>query len=191
MRVAFYGGSFNPPHVAHVLAVTYALSVGGFERVLVVPVYSHAFDKQLCPFEHRVCMCGLAMGWLPGVEVSRVEASLETPSLTLRTLEHLRAAHPDYQLRLMVGADVLGEADKWYAFDRVGEIAPPYVLGRVGVRHPDAPPPVVPDVSSTRIRALLSRRGSPEADAELSRSVPWDVLAYIDEHGLYRGEGSA
>lgn len=190
MQVAFYGGSFNPPHVAHVLAVTYALSAGGFERVLVVPVYSHAFDKQLCPFEHRVRMCRLSMGWLPGVEVSEVEASLDTPNLTLRTLEHLSAERPDYQLRLMVGADVLGEADKWYAFERISEIAPPYVLGRVGVDHPDAPPPVVPDVSSTRIRELLSRRGSPDADAELSRLVPQRVLSYIDEHDLYRQKGS-
>ncbi len=189
MQVAFYGGSFNPPHVAHVLAVTYALSAGGFERVLVVPVYSHAFDKQLCPFEHRVRMCELAMGWLPGVEVSEVEASLETPSLTLRTLEHLRAAHPDYELRLMVGADVLGESDKWYAFDRIGRIAPPYVLGRVGIEHPDAPPPVVPAVSSTRVRELLSRRGATDADAELTRLVPRAVLAYIDEHRLYGGDG--
>lgn len=186
MLVAFYGGSFNPPHVAHVLAVTYALSAGGFERVLVVPVYSHAFDKQLCAFGHRVRMCELAMGWLPGVEVSEVEASLETPSLTLRTLEHLRGTHPDYELRLMVGADVLGEAGKWYAFERVSELAPPFVLGRVGSVHPDAPPPVVPDVSSTRIRDLLSRRGAPDVDAELSRVVPSRVLSYIEEHQLYR-----
>lgn len=190
MQVAFYGGSFNPPHVAHVLGATYALSAGGFDRVLVVPVFSHAFDKELCPFEHRARMCELAMGWLPGVEVSRVEASLQTPSLTLRTLEYLSAEHPDYRLRLMVGADVLGESDKWYAFNRIVEIAPPYVLGRVGVDHPDAPRPVVPDISSTRIRELLARRGEPEADTELSRSVPASVLAYIDEHALYRAETS-
>jgi len=191
MRVAFYGGSFNPPHVAHVMAVTYALSAGGFDRVLVVPVYSHAFDKRLCPFEHRVRMCELSLGWLPGVEVSRVEASLETPSLTLRTLEHLSVERQDYQLRLMVGADVLGETDKWYAFDRVSEIAPPYVLGRVGFFHPNAPPAVVPDLSSTRIRELLARRGAPDADAELSRSVPLSVLSYIDENTLYRAGPAA
>lgn len=191
MQVAFYGGSFNPPHIAHVLAVTYALSVGGFDRVLVVPVYSHTFDKQLCPFEHRVRMCELAMGWLPGVEVSEVEASLETPSLTLRTLEHLSGAHPDYELRLMVGADVLGDTEKWYAFDRISKLAPPFVLGRVGVAHPGAPAPVVPDVSSTRVRELLSRRGAAEVDAELSRVVPRSVLAYVQQHRLYREESSA
>jgi nicotinate-nucleotide adenylyltransferase len=69
MKVACYGGSFDPPHVAHVLLAAYVLTVEAFERVLVMPVFSHAFDKQLAPFEHRLRMCELAMGWLPRVEV--------------------------------------------------------------------------------------------------------------------------
>lgn len=186
MRVAFYGGSFNPPHVAHVLAATYLLSACGFERVLVVPVFSHAFDKRLASFEHRVTMCERAMAWIPGVEVSRVEERLETPSYTLNTLRALVAERPDARFRLVIGADVLGETDKWRAFDQVSAIAPPFVLGRVGVDRPGAPPAVLPDVSSTRVRELCGRRGAPDVDRELQRMVPSRVLAYIDEHGLYR-----
>jgi nicotinate-nucleotide adenylyltransferase len=186
MKVAFYGGSFDPPHVAHVLLVTYALTVEAFERVLVMPVFSHAFDKQLAPFEHRLRMCELAMGWLPEVEVSPLEASLGAPSLTLRTLECLRRTHPDYELRLVVGADVLGEEHQWHAFDRIVEVAPPWVVGRVGVTHPAAPPPILPDVSSSRVRALLRRRAEKEVSAELRALVPREVLAYIDREGLYR-----
>jgi len=64
-----FGGSFDPPHVAHVLAASYALAVGNFERLLAVPVYRHAFDKKLASFEHRVAMCELAFAELPRVEV--------------------------------------------------------------------------------------------------------------------------
>jgi nicotinate-nucleotide adenylyltransferase len=185
MRVAFFGGSFNPPHVAHVLAAVYALSVGGFDRVLVVPVFDHAFDKKLVPFAHRARLCELALAWINDVEVSRVEQELPTPSLTLRTVEHLAAKHPNWQIRLMIGADTLAESHKWHRFDKIAEISPPFVLGRIGFSHPAAPLPILPDVSSTRIRKLLVQRGKPEADDEIARTVPTRVLEYIDAHGLY------
>src|SRR6185436_19281792 len=100
MNVLFFGGSFDPPHVAHVLCVAHALSAGEFERALVVPVFEHAFGKRLCAFEHRLRMCELAFADLRNVEVSSVEAELERPSYTLRTLERLSREHPDWRLRL-------------------------------------------------------------------------------------------
>ena len=186
MRVAFYGGSFNPVHVSHVMAATYLLSVGDFDRVLVVPVYSHAFDKQLAGFDDRVRMCELAMGWIPGVEVDRIEETLDTPSLTLRTLRALGQQHTDWKLRLVIGADVVAETEKWHAFDEVKALAPPYVLGRVGVSRPDVPPPVLPGVSSTRVRQLMARMGEADADRELAQLVPRRVLEHVRERGLYR-----
>ncbi len=158
MKIALYGGSFNPPHVAHVLAAAYALSIGDVERVLVVPVLKHAFDKELVPFEDRARMCELALDWIPGVEVSRVEASLGAPSRTLRTLEHLAAEHPNWQFRLLIGSDVLSETHKWFAFEEVRRLAPPLVLGRVGFPSPEAPAALLPDVSSTRVRELCAAR---------------------------------
>jgi nicotinate-nucleotide adenylyltransferase len=186
MRVAFYGGSFDPPHVAHVLGAAYVLSAGGFTRVLVVPVFEHAFDKVLTPFEHRARMCELSMSLLPGVEVSRIEQTLPTPSRTLYTLRALAEGHPDWELGLVIGADVLTEAQKWHAFDEVTRLAAPFVLGRVGVAHPDAPPAVLPDVSSTRVRELLRRRAEPDARLELERLVPLAVREYIDARDLYK-----
>ncbi|HVJ22212.1 MAG TPA: nicotinate-nicotinamide nucleotide adenylyltransferase [Polyangiaceae bacterium] len=182
MNVLFFGGSFDPPHVAHVLCVTYALSVGEFERVLVVPVFEHAFGKRLCPFEERVKMCELAFSLVPRVEVCRVEAELASPSYTLTTLEHLGRQHPDWRLRLLVGSDVLGDTSKWYRFDDVARLAPPFVVSRAGFGQQG----LLPDVSSTRVRELLAVRGRPEVDEELARLVPRTVLEAIDARGLYR-----
>jgi nicotinate-nucleotide adenylyltransferase len=187
--VAIYGGSFDPPHVSHVLAAVYALKIGGFERVLVVPVFEHAFHKQLTAFEHRTRMCELAFAGIEGVEVSPVERELATPSLTLRTLEHLAALHPDWSMRLLVGSDVLGETAKWHAFERITRLAPPYVVARPGYEHPDSRAGLLPDVSSTRIREALANPTDPEHEALLAASVPRAVRAYIAEHGLYRVEG--
>jgi nicotinate-nucleotide adenylyltransferase len=187
MQVAVYGGSFDPPHVGHVLAAEYVLSAGGFDRLLVVPVFTHALGKDLAPFEHRVTMTRLAMSDLERAEVSIIEERLGAPSRTLRTLEHLHALHPDWVCRLVVGADVLAETDQWHAFDDIVRLAPLFVLGRVGVAHPDAPPPVLPRVSSTDVRERLARlTGKAAEDPELGRLVPRAVLRYIDQRRLYR-----
>jgi nicotinate-nucleotide adenylyltransferase len=187
VNVALYGGSFDPPHVAHVLAAAYCLAAGDFDKVLVVPVFSHAFEKALAPFEDRLEMTRLAMQELRGVEVSDVERSLGAPSRTLRTLDRLMKDHPDYRLRVVIGADVLGERADWENAEEIGVRAPWFVLGRAGHPHPEAPAPVLPEVSSTEIRTLLERRtGDAASDPRLRDLVPHAVLRYIDEHGLYR-----
>ena len=181
-RVAFFGGSFNPPHVGHVLAVIYALATAPVDEVMVVPVYRHPFSKELAPFADRLAMSTLAMGWLPRVTVSSIEEGLGGDSLTLRTLQHLRAAQPSWQLRLLIGADVLGDLPKWHQWETIRSLAPPLVLGRRGVSRADAPAPILPCVSSTEIRALL-RAG---AVGEASALIPANVLDYILANDLYR-----
>ncbi|SRR6266540_1874780 len=184
MNVFLFGGSFNPPHVAHVLAVAYVLATQDADRVIVIPCYRHPFRKDLAPFEHRFAMCELAMGWLPRTSISAVEQELGGESRTLRTVEHLVQLHPEWRMRLVVGADILLEGRRWLGFERVIELAPLLVLGRAGVQADGAPSPVLPELASRDLRQALreGRRG------DLETFVPRAVLAYIDAHGLYREE---
>lgn len=181
MKVGVFGGSFNPPHVAHVLAVSLLLTTTDLDLVLVVPTFRHPFSKALAPFEDRVMMCEGAMGWLPRVEISRVEQELGGESRTLRTLEHLVATHPTWSLRLVMGADLLGESAKWFAFDKVKALAPLLVLGRAGVIEEAAPRPMLPAISSTEVRDLVAAGRWDE----LEHLVPRAVLAHLRARGLY------
>lgn len=185
MRVAVYGGSFDPPHAAHVLMVSYLLAIGGFERVLVVPVFEHAFGKRLTPFEHRLAMCRACFAGFSGVEVLDVEAELPQPNYTLRLVERLRELYPADELALVVGSDVLAETAKWHAFDRVAELAPPFIVPRKGHERPGLGRPLLPELSSTEVRELLSRRADPAVAAEVASIVPRKVLEYVEAHGLY------
>lgn len=180
---AVFGGSFDPPHVGHVLAVTYVLSAFALDGVLVIPVHRHAFGKDLVSFEDRFAMCEAAMGWIPRVVISDVERRLGGESRTLHTLEALLAEAPERDLRLVIGSDVLPDLPKWYRFDRIRELASPIILGRAGHPHPDAPVAVLPEVSSTAIREAY-RRG-PAAGDRLDTLVPTTVRQHIREHGLY------
>jgi nicotinate-nucleotide adenylyltransferase len=181
VQVAVFGGSFNPPHVAHVLACALVLSVEEVDRVLVVPTYRHPFAKALAPYDDRVAMCELGMGSLAGVEVSRVEEELGGESRTLRTLEHLAATHADWRLRLVIGADILAETPKWFGFDAIARLAPPLVLARAGVDAPGAGPPLLPEVSSTQVRAAIAKG----AWDEVAKLLPRKVLARVRARGLY------
>ena len=116
-RIAIFGGSFNPPHVAHQLVALYVLETQPVDELWLVPAYAHPFGKQLVDFEHRVAMCELAARALgPRAKVSRAEEELATrpgfvASRTLDLIEHLGG--PDRQLRLVCGTDILGETAKW------------------------------------------------------------------------------
>jgi nicotinate-nucleotide adenylyltransferase len=179
--VGVFGGSFNPPHLAHVLAAAVVLATHDVERFLVVPTFQHPFAKSLAPYEDRVTMCALAIGWLPKVEISRVEEELGGESRTLRTVEHLHKTHPSWNLRLVMGADLLLESPRWFGFDAIAKIAPPLVLGRVGVQAPGAPPAVLPDISSTDVRARIHAK---DWDG-LAQLVPRSVVAHVRARGLY------
>lgn len=177
--IAVLGGTFDPPHVGHVLATAYVLSVEAPSQLLVVPTFEHPFGKApRASYDHRVRMCELAMGCFCNVEVSRIEGELGGVSRTLRTLEALRDRLPDASLRWIVGADLLAEVDRWHGWDRIVELAPPIVVGRLG--HGDGTDVAIPDVSSTEVRNRLD-------DAEdVDRLVPRAVRDYIAEQGLYR-----
>jgi nicotinate-nucleotide adenylyltransferase len=180
--IALLGGSFNPPHVAHLMAAYWTLATQDVSEVWLLPSYRHPFGKDLAPFEDRVAMCELAVRALRGVAVCGAEAELRSDPLvgkTARTLEHLVAKHPGYAFSLVVGADVLPEADKWYRWDRVKELARIIVVGREG--FPPVPgAPSLPAVSSTAIRAAMAR------GEDVSGLVPRKVREYVEAKGLYR-----
>lgn len=184
MRVAFFGGSFNPPHVGHVLTAAYARSLG-FDRVLAVVVQQHAFGKRLASFEDRLQMARLAFAPVAGAEVSDVEAQLPVPSYTLQTLEYLRGHHPNWEFRLLLGSDAFATLDQWHGAERLRRLAPPFVVGRAGHPTPEELPNVLPEVSSSEIRERLAQRPSSVSDDWLSRRVPSAVLDWIAQRGLY------
>ena len=180
--IALLGGSFNPPHVAHLMAAYWTLATQDVAEVWLLPSFRHPFGKALAPFEDRVRMCELAVRALRGAAVCTAEAELADDPLvgkTARTLEHLRAKHPSYGFALVVGADVLPETDKWYRWDRVQELARIVIVGREG--YPPVPgAPSLPAISSTEIRARLAR------GEDVSGLVPRKVREYAVEKGLYR-----
>src|SRR5262249_21197575 len=112
--LAIFGGSFNPPHVAHQMACLYVLETQPVDHLICMPAFLHPFDKALAPFGDRVEMCRLLVAPLgERASVSTLEEELDD-GRTLVLVEALRAREPEATLRLVIGADILRERDKWW-----------------------------------------------------------------------------
>ncbi|WP_434389727.1 nicotinate (nicotinamide) nucleotide adenylyltransferase [Melittangium boletus] len=180
LRVALLGGSFNPPHVGHLMAAHYVRATQEVDEVWLMPTFRHPFGKVSAPFEHRVRMCERmcedAAGWL---KTSPVEREVGKDGRTVDTLDFLQARHPGHRFSLVIGSDILKDLPHWKDFDRIQRLARVVVLYRAGYPASGTVGPPLAEVSSTDIRERLGR-GEPPTDL-----VPQAVLAYAREHHLY------
>lgn len=180
MRIAFFGGSFDPPHMAHVQCVAVALATGEIDGVTVVPCFQHVFGKESTPYAHRFEMVTRALRLFGDhIEVTDIEAQLGGPSRTLDTLQALMAARPADTWRLLIGTDILAEKDQWYRFDEIARLAPPLIVGRSGWDEPAATDFALPAISSRDIRNRI------KAGQKLGHLVPAAVWQYIQQERLY------
>lgn len=173
-RVAIFGGSFNPPHRGHTAILKWLFMRGIADEVWVIPCFLHPFGKELADFVHRLTMCRLAFSNLSlPVSVFDIEKKLGGISYTCRTIEHLKALHPDCRFLLVTGDDVKADTSEWKNFEKVKDLVEIIRVPR-GVSSP------IPDVSSTEIRDRLKNRKS------YSELVEPEVAVYIVTKDLYR-----
>lgn len=178
MRVAFFGGSFNPPHIAHQLVALFVLETSGVDELWFVPCFRHPFEKALAPYDHRIRMCELAAASLGSrVKVSEIEGSLGNESRTLLTIKALQSAYPQHQFHLVVGTDIKHEIPLWYGAKELVAQVPLIVVGRGGYEQEEAIQ--MPRVSSTEVRARLAV-GKP-----VSGLLSSAVERYLRQHHLY------
>lgn len=174
LRVAVFGGSFNPPHMAHVQIIAWLLSTGHAE-VWMVPCWRHMFGKRLAPFDRRMEMCRAAAGIFSRCSVLDIEGNLKGRSLMLRTIRALKADWPanhNIELSLAIGPDNWLVRDKWEGFDQLERECRIVVVG-------GDDQPRLPDIRSTLIRDRLA------AGEDVEGLLPSGALSVIAKHGLY------
>jgi len=188
MRLAIFGGTFDPVHDAHLGVARAALTHFRLDRVLFVPA-AHPPHKQgatAASFDDRVRMVELACADEPRFVVSRLEEGTLC-SYSIDTIERVRASlTPADELFFLIGADAFADIQSWYRWQDVARHVVFLVISRPG--HPYSIPDQVTaerldsshmDISSSAIRQQLERGESPAG-------LPPAVQAYIVQHGLYR-----
>jgi nicotinate-nucleotide adenylyltransferase len=196
VRVGLLGGTFNPPHVAHLVCAQEALLQLQLARVLLVPagLPPHKEVEGEPGTPHRVAMCEAAVAGDDRLGVSRVDAERLGPSYTSDTLRALRAAAPDDELTFIVGGDMAHSLPSWHEPEAILALAELGVAEREGVRRIDIAERLAPLAGADRVRffdmprldvssSLLRRRAA--AGLPLRYLVPDAVAAYIEREGLY------
>jgi nicotinate-nucleotide adenylyltransferase len=187
-RVAFYGGSFDPPTIAHIMVASHLIiNEDIIDEQLVVPCFQHLEKKEQTDFEDRFDMCKRAFGWLPRTTVSNIEQELGGGSLTVRTIRALKQRNPDWHMYIVMGADLVARADTWDGWDELLMEATPLIVGRAGmpsdtINKDRVRTPICPALSSTDIRTFLVNGEHDKA----ARYLPREVMRFIQERGLYR-----
>ena len=192
MRLAIFGGSFDPPHIGHLLAAGDAFEQLSLDRIILVPAATQPLKAGLAGATamQRLEMTRLLVDGDSRFDVSRVEVERGGLSFTVDTLMHFATQYPTAERFLLVGADVLASFGQWKEPERILELANLVLLER---QSDAAPVPAalrlrdvrrLPtrriDVSSTEVRERV-RAGKP-----IRGFVTEAVAAYIERGGLYR-----
>ena len=160
--IIYYGGSFNPPHIAHIMMVSALRAYFPKARLWIAPTYQHAFNKSLMPFELRVEMLQKSIGHLPGVEVSTIERDLhDSTSYTIDVVRSIHAKNPEAKIWIVVGSDIVPTLPQWREYDEILKLSQFLIFPRAGYDNAMALKiPMLPDVSSSEIREKIKNGDS-------------------------------
>jgi nicotinate-nucleotide adenylyltransferase len=141
-RVAFFGGSFDPPHMGHLAVARAARAALGLDTVLFAPVGAQPLKPfgSTAAFPDRLAMTRLAIANKPGFAISLADAPKPSgaPNFTLETLHSLRAElPPDSTLFCLMGADSFFSLRSWHRSAEIPFAAPLIVASRPGQRLDD------------------------------------------------------
>jgi nicotinate-nucleotide adenylyltransferase len=200
MRIGILGGTFNPPHLGHLVAAQEAYRELDLDQVMLIPagIPPHKPVEDEPGAEHRLELCRLAVGDDDRFTVSDLELRRDGPSFTVDTLEVLRSQSPSDDLFLILGGDIAAGLPKWHEPERVLELATVAIAKRRGTAKAAVDDALAHleggdrarffempriGISSTMVRRRV-RAGQP-----IRYFVPDGVMHYIETHGLYRSPG--
>ena len=188
-RLGLFGGTFDPPHVGHLVSAVNVRHELRLDRVLLM-VANHPWqksDRRITPAADRLAVVEAAVAGTVGVEASSIEIDRGGDSYTADTLEQLAAEDPERELFLVVGADVAADLHTWRRPEVVARLATLVVVSRGGAPAADPGPPW--RVEHVRIPALevssSDLRARAAAGRPLDHLVPIPGIACIRERGLY------
>ncbi len=167
--IALFGGSFDPPHLGHVLAAAWARLCGGADQVWVLPAANHPYAKALSPWDQRWRLCQLAFADLPFVTVRNDE--LHSSGYTVDLVEQLQREHPGHRWLLVGGTDTARDLPNWRRGADLARLVEVLCVPRGGFdqQHPGA----LPAISSSLVRARLQAGDS--VSGLLSRAVADEI----------------
>jgi nicotinate-nucleotide adenylyltransferase len=196
LRTGLLGGTFNPPHLGHLVCAQEALGQLGLDRVVWMPVFEppHKEAEGDPGVDARVELCRRAVAGDERFVVSRLEADVPRRSYTVDTLRRLHESSPEDELTFIMGGDMAHALPTWHEPEAVLSLATLGVAEREGIRRADIMNHLAGLAGADRIRFFDMPRldiSSSEIRRRVASGrpirylVPDAVAAYITSEGLY------
>ncbi|MFB5662134.1 nicotinate-nucleotide adenylyltransferase [Alteribacillus sp. HJP-4] len=187
-RIGLLGGTFDPPHQAHLIIAQEAMTVHNLDEVWFIPVSTppHKVRSQLVSGVDRLEMTRLLIQDNARFFISDIELNRRGLSYTVDTVRELRERYPGKEYFFIIGADMAEQLNTWENIEELKTLITFIVSGRPGyaaqikgsegILHLDAP---LLDISSTDLRSRITNKQN------IRYLVPDAVRHYIEERGLY------
>ncbi|HIC09342.1 MAG TPA: nicotinate (nicotinamide) nucleotide adenylyltransferase [Aquificales bacterium] len=194
----FFGGSFDPVHIGHLVLARDVRETFSYEKVIFIPTYISPFKVKRghsAPPEDRVKMLQLAIKGLNYFDIDTYEVERKEISYTIYTVLHLRSKYGLEFIHWLMGDDTFLNFHKWFEWKKLLKLIVPVVVVRTS-----APEEILKyaretlELNPERLRIYSSRRidiSSTEIRNRIRNGrdirylVPEEVEAYIREKGLY------
>ncbi len=183
MKIAIYGGTFDPIHHGHLILAREAREMLGLEKVFFVPAAVSAFKSSPAASPQvRLSMLRAAIEGEAGFEVDDCELRRPAPSYAIDTVEEIQIREGDAQIYYVIGEDNIPALARWHRSDELKKAVHFVVLDRTGA-IPDHPYPIVHrriDISATEIRKRIASGRS------IRYFVPQAVEEIIRRENIYQ-----
>lgn len=194
MKVGIFGGTFNPPHIGHLITAEFVREEAGLDKVIFVPCASPPHKQnldylsQLVKPEHRFEMVKIAIKGNPFFEVSDIEIKRGGISYTIDTINQLLDEFPSHSFYLLIGVDQFRDFHTWREPDEIVKKVQLIIFNRPGFAITESKfsrfamfitiPNI--DVSASTIRFRI------KSGKSIKYLVPSEVEEYIYVNGLYK-----
>lgn len=186
-KIGLFGGTFDPPHIGHLLLAMEVKTELELDEVWFIPTYTSPHKEVGTKAQHRVAMVKEAIDSYKNFKVNEIEIERKGKSYTYETILALKEAHPNVTFYFLIGGDMVESIRTWYKYEELTELVHFVGVRRTGYKTensfgiPIINIPLV-DVSSTAIR---ERR---QNHLPITYYVTDRVEQYIREHRLYESE---
>ena len=195
MKICLFGGTFDPPHIGHLLIAQTVCEAENFDKILFIPAYTPPHKNNITPVKHRIEMVKLAISDNPNFEYSDADIVRKGVSYTIDTILDIKQKYgfKNDEVYYLIGSDSLIDLKNWKDSKKILKECNVIVAIRPGFRPSDIPHWILQEVhfaniprfelSSTKIRSRWVK------DLTIRYMVTLPIWEYINKNNLYNIKG--
>jgi len=195
MKICLFGGTFDPPHIGHLLIAQTVYEAENFDKILFIPAYAPPHKNSITPMNHRIEMVKIAISDNPNFEISDVDIVRKGTSYTIDSIVDIKRNYKltNDEIYYLIGSDSLIDFKNWKDSKEILDECNVIVAIRPGFRPSDIPHWILQKVhfaniprfelSSSKIRSRWVK------DLTIRYMVTLPIWEYINENNLYSSKG--